>query len=154
MDRMELLTRIRHGRVELESALVRFDSDDMTRLSLPNGWSIKDVIAHIGFWEQRIATLYEILSGGSVPRNTVVEESLDSLNERVYKENRSLPVDTVQANEAEAYLAILAVAETSPEEDLFDPRRFSWTEGEPFYNWIVVNTYGHYSDHIPDLLAA
>lgn len=154
MDRTELLVRIRDGRAELEAALARFDRRELTEPLLPNGWSVKDATAHIGFWEQRIATLYELLSDGRVPQDAVGEESLDSLNGRVYEENRLLRVEIVQTNEREAYRAILAVAETAPEGDLFDPLRFAWTEGEPFYNWIVINTYGHYEDHIADLLAA
>ena len=55
------------------------------------------------------------------------------------------------ASRHEYYEALLAIAKTAPEEDLFDPQRFAWTEGEPFYNWIAVNTYDHYADHIPDL---
>lgn len=154
MDRYELLTRIREGRAELEEVLHRFERHDLTAPFLANGWSIRDIIAHIGFWERRMVTLYDILSAGSVPQDSIGEETLDQLNARVYEENQLLPVGIVQMNEAEAYRALLAIAETAPEADLFDPQRFPWTEGEPFYHWIAVNTYEHYADHLPDLRAA
>lgn len=154
MDRNELLDRIRLGRAELEEALARFDKRDLTEPLLPNGWTVKDVIAHIGFWEQRIANLYEILSAGDVPQDAVGAETLDELNLRVFEENRLLPLGIVRLNEQTAYQALYRVAETAPDTDLFDPQRFAWTEEEPFVNWIVINTYGHYADHIPDLLAA
>jgi hypothetical protein len=60
----------------------------------------------------------------------------------------------VQINEKEAYEAILAIVENAPDADLFDPDRFPWCRGEPFYRWIAVNTNEHYNDHLPDLLAA
>ncbi len=154
MDRSELLTRIREDRTELEDVLQRFERQNLTAPLLPNGWSIRDIIAHIGFWERRMVTLYDTLSSGSVPQDPIGEESLDRLNARVYQENHLLPIGIVQMNEAEAYGALLTIAETAPEADLFDPERFAWTEGDPFYRFIAVNTYEHYADHLPDLRAA
>jgi|CXWK01.1.fsa_nt_gi hypothetical protein len=151
MDRTELLSRMRDGRAELENALKPFNQHDLSDPLLPNGWSIKDMIAHFGFWERRMVTLYGILSSGENPEDLISDDTLDELNAHVYDNNQLIPWGIVQVNEREAYEALLEIAETAPEEDLFDTQRFAWTEGEPFYNWIAVNTYGHYSDHIPDL---
>ena len=40
-----------------------------------------------------------------------------------------------------------------PGDDLFEPDRFDWTEGNPFVTWIINNTYSHYAEHIGDLKA-
>lgn len=154
MDRNELLNRMREGRSELEDAIAQFNKRDLTEPLLPNGWSVKDVIAHIGFWERRIANLYAILSGGDVPEDTIGAGGLDDLNARVYEENQFLPLGIIQVNEEEAFSALLAIAETAPNHDLFDPQRFAWSQGHPFVEWIIENSYGHYDDHVPDLLAA
>lgn len=154
MDREELLTRIHEARRELEEAINRYTPNQVTEPLLPNAWSVKDVIGHIGFWEARMVSLYTILRAGHIPEDVVSEESVDELNERVHQENQWLPLGIVQLNEKEAYQAILSIAESAPEADLFDPNRFAWTEGDPFYRFIAVNTYEHYRDHIPDLLAA
>jgi hypothetical protein len=154
MDRNELLSRIRESRSELEGVIARFDKHQMTEHLLANGWSVKDVIAHIGFWEGRIAGLYEILKAGEIPKGEVDLDTVDGLNARVYEENQLLPLGIVQVNEQEAYQAILAVAENAPDDDLFVPERFPWTQGTPFSQFIVENTYEHYDDHLPDLRAA
>lgn len=154
MDREELLQRIRASRSELEAEIGHFDKHRLTEPILPNGWSVKDVMAHIGFWERRIATLYEILTAGEVPQDTVDNETVDGLNARVHQENQMVPLGIAQINEKDAYQAILAVAENAPETDLFDSQRFPWTQGTPFYQFIVENTYEHYDDHLPDLRAA
>lgn len=154
MNRSELLTRIREGRAELEDVLHRFDRQNLTTPLLPNGWSIRDIIAHIGFWERRMVILYDTLRAGSMPQDPIGEETLDRLNARVYNENQLLPIGIVQMNEVEAYRTLLVIAETAPEADLFDSERFAWTEGAPFYRLIAVNTYEHYADHLPDLRAA
>jgi hypothetical protein len=154
MDRPTLLTDMQAGRAALEAALSAYSPAEMERPDLPGGWSAKDVLAHIGFWEQRIATLYAILSGGDEPRDSIGDAGVDELNARVFDQNRSMPLESVRINEAAAWKALLAVAESAPEADLFDPGRFAWTEGQPFYEWIVGNAHGHYADHIPDLIAA
>lgn len=152
MDRKELLDNMRAGREELVSALGRLNKHNMTEPLLANGWSVKDVIAHIGFWERRMVNLYNILASGDVPDDPVGSLGLDELNARVFEDNQLVPLGIAQINELEAYEALLDIAETAPEADLFDPQRFPWTEGEAFYNWIVGNTYGHYADHIQELL--
>lgn len=152
MKRQELLHNIRTGREELESALGRFNKYDLTAPLLANGWSVKDLIAHIGFWERRMVSLYNTLVSGDVPDDPIDSLGLDELNARVLVDNQLVPLGIVQINELEAYEQLLDIAETAPEEDLFEPQRFSWTEGEAFYNWIESNTYGHYADHIPELL--
>lgn len=154
MNREELLQRILDGRSELDAALALFDESDLTKPSLTNGWSVKDVIAHIGFWEGRIAALYEILVAGNAPEETVTDETVNTLNARVFEENQLLPLGIVRLNEEECYRAIVAVAENATEDELFDARRFAWTRGRPFYHFIVENTYEHYADHVPNLLAA
>lgn len=152
MNREELVDRIHRSRVELDDVIARFDRGDLTEPALANGWSVKDIIAHIGFWERRIVTLYDILVRGEVPEDAIGAESLDELNARMYGENQLLPLGIVQINEQEAYHDILKIAETAPASDLFDPHRFAWTGGRPFYHWIADNTYEHYADHLPDLL--
>lgn len=153
MDRSELLNQIRAGRAELEAAVARFDRHDLTAPLLPNGWSIKDVIAHIGVWERRMVTLYDILRAGELPQVRVDGETIDAFNARAYQENQLLPLGIVQINELEAYQALVRIVETAPDDDLFDPQRFAWTEGDPFYRFILINTSEHYTDHIPELMA-
>jgi hypothetical protein len=153
MERSELLERIHQSRNQLETEIDRFDRHSLTEPLLPNGWSVKDVIAHVGFWERRIATLYDILKAGEIPEGGVTLETVDELNARVYEENQLLPLGIVQVNEKDAYQAILAVAKNASDDDLFNPNRFPWTDGTPFYQFIVENTYEHYDDHLPDLRA-
>ena len=153
MDRTELVSQVRAGRAELEAAMAHFDRHDLNAPLLPNGWSIKDVIAHLGAWERRMVTLFDILRSGDAPQDTVQGDGVDQFNARAHEESQLLPLGIVQINELEAYQALVHIAETAPEEDLFDPQRFAWTEGDPFYRFILVNTSEHYADHIPDLVA-
>ncbi|HBY99336.1 MAG TPA: hypothetical protein DEP84_36265 [Chloroflexi bacterium] len=151
MDREELLKQMHAGRERLNEALGRVDESRMTVPVLPNDWSVKDLVAHIGWWEQRITGLYTVLSRGELP-GADNDMPVDALNARVYAENRDRSLAEVVRDERDAYQALLWLAESAPDDDLFNPDRFAWTEGEPFVRWIISNTYGHYDEHLPDLL--
>ena len=100
-----------------------------------------------------MVTLYDILRAGEVPQDVIEGDTMDQFNARAHEESQLLPLGIVQINELEAYQALLRIAETAPDADLFDPQRFPWTEGEPFYRFILVNTSEQYADHVPDLPA-
>ena len=153
MNRAELLANIDSGRAELDAALAAIDRATLTEPLLPNGLSVKDIIGHIGFWERRIATLYDILMRGEEPVDSVSNETVDALNVRIFEANQTVPLGITEVNEQEAYQALRRVAESASDPDLFDPHRFPWTQGMPFYQFIIENTYGHYADHLSDLRA-
>jgi hypothetical protein len=143
------MTNIRAGRAQLESALALFDDDQLLAPSLHGGWSIKDLIAHIGFWEQHTASKFSALLRGVEPPDEAV--TLDELNARVYAQNRHKPLAGVRLEEQAAYEHLLLLVDNAVEDDLFNPRRFAWTEGKPFAEWIENNLHGHYEEHQADL---
>jgi hypothetical protein len=153
MDRTELLSHMDAGRARLETALARVDADELAAPVLHDGWSIKDMLYHLGFWERRAANLYETLRRGDTPVTPRSDAEMDDLNARAYSAGQERGPDEVRSEETAAYLALRQIAETAPEADLFDPARFSWTEGRPFYHWIEGNSYGHYDEHLPEVMA-
>ena len=152
MDRQELLTNMHEGHERLEAALARMDATRMVQPVLYGLWSVKDLLAHIGFWEQYIADAYRTLQRGDVPAPTPDETSLHEINARVFAEQRGRPLADVRREEGEAYRALLALVETASGDDLFDPRRFTWSGRRPFAELIQNNTYEHYDEHLEDLL--
>jgi hypothetical protein len=153
MNRAELLEQIHAGRKQLEDALAQFGDAEMLVAALPSGWTIKDMLAHLGWWERRIVSAYATLARGEMPDPESDAVPVDDLNARVFAQNHNRPLAEVRRDEGEAYGAILALAENAPEDDLFNPNRFAWTAGRAFVEWIGDNTYGHYDEHLPDLRA-
>jgi hypothetical protein len=144
----ELLRRVHTGRQELESTLARINESRMSAKELHDGWSVKDMLAHLGWWEHRIARIFDALIQGRDPDPRADDEELDDLNTRVYNEWRDRSLEEVRSYEREGYEKVVSLVERAAHEDLFDPHRFSWTEGEPFFGWIVGNTFGHYEEHL------
>ncbi len=150
MTREELLQRIDSGRAELESTLARVPAGRMLEPALTNGWSVKDMLAHLGAWEARAETLYRLLSAGQEVEGTA---DFNEFNAQTYAANRDKPLEVIRESEREAFERLRAVAETAPEADLFEPARFAWTQGKEFFYWIGWNSYEHYAEHLPDLHA-
>ena len=148
MNKTELLANIRSGRKQLEVALARFSEEELLAPRLHGGWSLKDLIAHFGFWEGRIVTLYGQLLRGEEP--AADEPPLDELNAQAFVQSQARSLDEVRRAEREAYTQLLAITVPASEDMLFNPQRFAWTRGTPFAEWIENNTYGHYEEHAED----
>ncbi len=148
MSKTELLASIRAGRAQFESALAHFGDEQLLAPNLHDGWSIKDLIAHIGFWEQHTAMRFSALLRGVEPPDEGL--TIDELNAQVYAQNQHKPLAEVRLEEQAAYAQLLLLVENALDDDLFDPQRFAWTEGKPFAEWIENNTYGHYEEHQAD----
>lgn len=148
MNKVELLAHMRSGRAQFENALAQFSDEQLCIPNLHGGWSIKDLIAHIGFWEQHTARRFSALLRGVKPP----EESLtlDELNAQVYAQNRNKSLAEVRLAEQAAYEQLVLLTKNALDDALFNPRRFVWTEGKPFAEWIESNTYGHYEEHRAD----
>lgn len=152
MDKAQGLQEIRAGREKLEELLAALHADGMeVEKALYEAWSVKDLLAHLSFWERRAATIFKALQAGE-PVPPLGDSTLDEVNARVFAANHGRPLAEVQAEENEAYRELLALTEKAPENDLFDPQRFAWTKGQPFFDWIEGNSYGHYQEHLPALV--
>jgi hypothetical protein len=150
VDKSELLNEVRKGRARLEATLAQIREADMTPGRLDNGWSVKDLLAHLAFWERRAGELLNILLRGEVPA-PIPDYDVDAINKQAYDESLARPLAEVRQQEQAAYRDLLAMVEAAPDAALFDPKHFAWTENRPFYGWIADNTYGHYEEHSPAL---
>ena len=148
MTKPELLEAMRAGQTRLDSALSAFTDAQMVTPGMDGEWSVKDLIAHLSAWERRATTLLKILQRGEIPPAAGPEDGLDALNARFYSENKDRSLTEVLAAKLQSFDDFLALVEASPDDDLFSPTRFAWTEGRPFESWVVGNTYDHYDEHL------
>ena len=152
MDKDALLERMHAGRDQWESTLARWSPDELVRPSLFDGWSVKDLIAHVGAWERTAAALVSALLDGRSPDLALEAIPVDDLNARFYAEQRAVDLGDVAAAERLAYQSLLGLVETASDVELFDPERFAWTQGAPLVEWIAANSYEHYEEHVADLV--
>jgi hypothetical protein len=150
MNKQDLTAKIVAGRTQLEAALSHVDEERMPLIILHGEWSVKDLIGHLGFWENKVVSLFNTLRAGRTPDPM---PELDVINARVLSESRKQSLSEVRRQEKAAYQKILALLKDANERELFDPAHFPWMDGRPFENFISDNTYGHYEEHLPELAA-
>jgi hypothetical protein len=150
MNKQDLTARILSGRTQLEAATSHVDEERMPLIILHGEWSVKDLIGHLGFWENYVVSLFNNLRAGKTPEPS---PELDVINARVLSESRKQSLSEVRRQEKTAYQKVLALIKDASDRELFDPTHFPWTEGRPFENFISDNTYGHYEEHLPELTA-
>ena len=150
MTKARLLESIEKEHEQLETILGSLDESQFTTPGAGNGWSIKDILAHITAWERKMCLWLEESLAGKIPQRPapgLTWDDLDLLNQQIFEQNREKTLDEVLAEFKESYTTSLAMIKTITEEDLIDPDRFAWREGEPLWKMIAGNTYLHYREH-------
>jgi hypothetical protein len=110
--------------------------------SLSNGWSVKDMIAHVAAWEWRCAFLLEESHVSNAPLQA--EPDVEAHNLETLEERKDWGWEEVEDDARAAHRALLRTVRGLP------PRRLS----DPIvYQAIAVETWKHYNEHLPDLKA-
>ncbi len=155
MDKLTLLADIRAHHDALEAAAAALDADAFAA-EVPgmDGWTRKDVLAHVEWWSDHSARVVDALVAGREPYPRDGEEfDIDVLNARILAESRARPLGDVRRGEAEAYRRVVAAVEAAPDADLLETGRFAWLGGDPLYRTVAADTSEHYAEHLPHLAA-
>ena len=150
MNKVELIEKIINSHNNLESALAQIHEDKITSVILHGRWSVKDMVGHLGFWENKLVTLYGLLSSGQHPDPL---GDIDTLNQQAVEKSRSHSFQSILIDEHKAYNQILVIINSASDAELFDSNYFSWMAGHSFSEFIADNTYLHYDEHIVELTA-
>jgi hypothetical protein len=102
----------------------------------PEGWSAKDVLAHVGSWLAEAGLILQQISKGTYRPEEI---DIDSMNRRFLEALRDVPLKTIRAQASAArarmLLAWVALPELTPEAAF----------------WIRKGGAEHYAEHLPRL---
>jgi hypothetical protein len=143
-----LVEDVRAVRGRLEKTLAELSPEEIIRPGVIGDWSAKDVMAHLMDWEQRFVGWYEAGARGETPETPAPGLSwrqLDILNQRIFEQYQEMPLEEVMAKSEASYQKILALIESIPEAELFEPGRYAWLNGDQLANWAAANTCEHYN---------
>ena len=150
MDGDDLLERARRERAELAALWQGLSHEQMTRRPGPHSeWSVKDIIAHITWWEQSATNwVSRALTGEMLART----ETPDEINARVFHDNRDLPLDTVLEMFEASFAPLEQLLGRMTDEEINDADICD-IRGMPLLYLLVGNTFAHYADHVDELRA-
>jgi hypothetical protein len=143
-NKAELLERMRRAREALEQTLVGLDETALAAPG-PEGWSVKDHLAHLAAWERKVLAnmegraSYEVLG---VPKDVYKRGDWIEINEFVREPDKGRPVSEVLAEFRRVNQVINQRVADTPEAELFG-------EDDKLLSNIAGNTYGHDDEHKP-----
>lgn len=147
ISKSQLLEKIRTRHAAFEQLLAPLSESQMTTPGVNGLWSIKDSIAHLNAWQGVALNRLRAAASGKEP--TVPQYfTIDDLNERFYQENKARSLPDVMADYRRTHQEIVEAVEALSEDDLNNPHRYSWWEGEPLWPNIAGNTYEHIDEHV------
>ena len=112
-------------------------------------WSVKDMIAHICWWETFALVRIPVVAAG-LP--VALIDDFDALNAQVDDWVRTLSLDVVLEHFRVNEKLILSIIERYSFEEWADETRPNYSAGS-LMRLLGGNSFGHYYDHIPDLQA-
>lgn len=153
LSKADLLDKMREGRTQFAALIGQLSDEQMLTPSLDNGWTVKDVLAHVAWWANYAAGVIDALMDGRTPdvEKPETDEAVDALNAAAFARYQDMPVNDVLVMEQESYTRLLAAANRTTDDDLNNRQRFDWTKGRQLFVWIGGNSFWHYDEHVPAL---
>ena len=148
--RQELLKILVRERLHWEAVIGKLSDDQYLEQGVDGRLTVKDLLAHIVDWEQRMLHWINESYAGIVPQRPapgMTWDDLDRLNEQTYQANKDRELDEVLEASQESYSRSLDLIQNLTDEDLFDGNRFDWREGDPLWHMVAANTWWHYREH-------
>jgi hypothetical protein len=143
-NKTELLQRIRTARADLERTLTGLDDAALTAPG-PEGWAVKDHLAHLAAWGRKVLSNMDGRTGPEVlgvPMDVYTGGDWVAINEIVRAPDKDRPAADIVAEYRRVHALLLQRIEALPETDLYG-------SDDKLRNNIAGNTYGHDEEHQP-----
>lgn len=153
-----ILNAIESEREQWNALVSEVGDGHMEEPGVVGDWTFKDVAAHINVWRMRSLESLEAAAQGKpdpVPPVDPDSDTEDTMNADFYAANRDRPVDDVLAESQASFTRLRDVVQKFSSEELSDPNRLEWMDGEALGPTIVDGSYfSHLHDgHEPEIRA-
>ncbi len=140
MTREQLLARIDAAWAAFQNSYSGLADERLVEPGVAGDWTVKDVIAHVTWWEEEALThLPHIVEGGRPPRYSVTYGGIDAFNALMSERKQALSLAEVLRQAAETHERLIAYVGSVPEEFITRETRFR--------RRLRLDTYSHYPIH-------
>lgn len=139
-----MIDKVEAAWADFHAAYAGLPDDDLLIPGVTGDWSIRDLIAHVTWWdEEAIIHLPTVLAGDTPPRYSVTWGGIDAFNALKTEEMRDLTLDQVRAEADATHRRLLDYLRSVPPEQLKGNATFT--------HRLRLDTYGHYPTHAADI---
>ncbi len=153
MDKNEILTKMRDYETTINNLIATTSAEQLTQTRGEDGWSLKDVLAHMAAWQELCASWIDMVMRGETPPQTTTfsDETINQMNENFYDTNKNRPLNEVIGFFRQSHEQLLNVVNALTDDDINEPNRFAWRAGRPLLAFIAGNSFGHFEEHADSL---
>jgi hypothetical protein len=142
----KLLKTLDAAWVEFRESYAGLSDDRLLEPGVTGEWSVRDLIAHVTWWEEEaLKHLPVILEGERPPRYSVKYGGIDAFNALMTERWRNLSLDEVRDRFELTHRRLVAYVES------VQPERF--LNNTRARRRLRLDTYGHYPIHTADIWA-
>lgn len=153
-DKQGALSALREELDRWEALLASLSEEQITAPEFAENWSIKDVVAHVGAWQQRSIARLEAALHNREPEYPAWPTQFDpeeegqphDLNAWLYAQDRDKPWSEVHRNWRDGFLRFLELGTAIPEQDLLDKQKYPWLEGYALVD-VLQGSLEHHREH-------
>jgi hypothetical protein len=140
MNRQQLLKQLNKAWTAFRESYAGLSDSQLTEPDVAGHWSVKDIIAHVTWWEEEaLKHLPLILKGGRPPRYSIQYGGIDAFNAQMTEQKRDLSLSDVLRQLEETHRRLIDYIQSAPEEQ--------FTQGTRFRRRLRLDTYSHYPKH-------
>ncbi len=140
MNRQQLLARLDQAWLAFQASYAGLTDAQMVAPGVTDDWSVKDLIAHVTWWEEEaIKHLPEIAEGITPARYATQYGGIDAFNAQMTTLKHDLPLAAVLRQMEDTHRRLVAYLQTIPEDHFARETRFR--------RRLRLDTYSHYPIH-------
>ena len=144
--RAKLLGTLDAAWTEFHESYADLTDDQLLEPGVTGAWSVRDLIAHVSWWEEEALTHVPlVLEGGRPPRYSVTYGGIDAFNALMTERWREWSLDEVRERSEKTHRRLIAYLENLPANELAAHTRAR--------RRLRLDTYGHYPIHTADIRA-
>jgi len=163
-NKTQLLAHIERDWTAINALFDSLTEAQLTDIRNPDGWAIKDHIAHLTAWEQSVIAFLTGKprhTGLDVPEAVYSNDHIDKINAVIFNKRKDLPLDEVRQTFQSIHQHLMGLIAPLTDDDLkkpythYLPDESGEGQGPPAINLIRGNTTEHYREHqewIEDML--
>ena len=123
-----------------QASYAGLSNSQVTEPGVAGDWSVKDIIAHVSWWEEEaLRHLPSIIAGERPPRYSTIYGGIDAFNAMMAEQKRDLSLSDVLRQQVDTHRRLVESILSVPEDQFARETRFR--------RRLRLDTYGHYPIH-------
>jgi len=154
MRKEELMGALEDERERFLDVIDNLSDEVLEKPGVMEGWSIKDLLAHLTMWEAELIKLLWQAKQGQKPSSAHFSHTaVDELNARWKKEMQDRSIERIIADFHSVRNQTIRRVEAFSDKDLNDAKRYAWLGNHPLWEWIAADSFQHEAEHREQIIA-